>query len=273
MNNKYDTHIIIDNPLDKYPQYAMTSIVFIPARYESTRFPGKPLAMLGSKPMIQWVVERAQSLGTRVVVATDHEGIRQCVEAFGAEAVMTSPKHQSGTERIIEAYQSLGVEADVIVNLQGDEPFVRPEQIHQLLSAFDDPETEIATLCEAFDASTPDAVLHNPNVVKVLRNAQGRALYFSRQAIPYLRGVEHNWCQHHRYFKHIGLYAFRGEILRDLKTLPPSPSEQAESLEQLRWLEAGYCLRVMETTTATIGIDTPEDLARAEALLRTQGEP
>lgn len=244
-------------------------LIIIPARYASTRFPGKPLALLGGKPVIQWVVERASAVCPRVVVATDNEEIRSVVECFGGEVVMTSPTHNSGTERIIEAYQLLQAEADIVINLQGDEPFIQAEQIEQLIRAFDDEATQIATLCEALPPTTTDQELSNPNMVKLVRGAGDFALYFSRLPIPYLRGVEGECCRHHTYYKHIGLYAFRAELLPVLKALPPALTEQAESLEQLRWLEAGYRIRVMQTTGATIGIDTPEDLERAEASLTT----
>lgn len=245
-------------------------LIIIPARYASTRFPGKPLALLGGKPMIQHVVEQASRVGARVVVATDDERIADCVRAFGGEVVMTATTHRSGTDRIIEAYQSIGRGEAIVLNLQGDEPFVQPEQIEQLLAAFEDPSCQIATLAEPFAADSPDEVLHDPNSVKLVRSPEGRALYFSRSVIPYLRSVQTELCRHHTYYKHIGLYAFRSTILSELGALPMSALEQAESLEQLRWLEAGYHIRVMDTHRATIGIDTPEDLERAEEFLRSR---
>lgn len=244
-------------------------VIIVPARYASTRFPGKPLAQLGGRLIIERVVEQASRVGARVVVATDDERIAEAAHAFGGEVVMTSPDHRSGTDRIIEAFALVGRGEELVINLQGDEPFVRPEQIEALVSAFEDEATQIATLAEPYASDTPDALLHDPNTVKLVRSPQGTALYFSRSVIPHIRGVEHDLCRHHRYYRHIGLYAFRASILPDLRTLPPSPLEQAESLEQLRWLEAGYRIRVMETEGATIGIDTPHDLERAEAYLRT----
>lgn len=245
----------------------LSTIIIIPARYASTRFPGKPLALIGDKPMIQHVVERAKATGHRVVVATDDERIRQAVERFGGEAVMTDSTHLSGTDRIIEAYHKCGRGEEVVLNLQGDEPFIHPDTIHCLVRAFADENTDIATLAEEFAPDTQDEDLLNPNSVKLVRSHDGRAIYFSRSRIPYLRGVEQDYCRQHRYYKHIGLYAFRANILKDLLTLQPSALEEAESLEQLRWLEAGYNIRVLDSPRRTIGIDTPEDLALAERYL------
>lgn len=244
------------------------AIIIIPARYASSRFPGKPLALLGGKPVIQHVVEQAKRVSSRVVVATDDERIMDCVTAFGGECVMTSNQHRSGTDRAIEAYHKVGQGEEIVINLQGDEPFILPEQIDALLRAFDDERTEIATLAEAYHEDTPDSEVFNPNNVKLVRTPEGAALYFSRSLIPFPRGVERDFCKHHRYYKHIGLYAFRASILEELEKLPVSSLEDTESLEQLRWLEAGYRIRVMDTERSTIGIDTPEDLERAEAFLK-----
>lgn len=248
----------------------MKPIIIIPARYASTRFPAKPLALLGGKPVIQHVVEQARLVAHRVVVATDDERIADCVRFFSGEVVMTSDRHRSGTDRIIEAYECLGASEEIVINLQGDEPFVRPEQIQTLIAAFEEPTTEIATLAEVYATDTPDEVLSDPNNVKLVRTPEGFALYFSRSVVPYARGVERDLCRHHRYYKHIGLYAFRASVLDKIKSLPPSALEQAESLEQLRWLEAGLRIRVMETEGATIGIDTPADLERAEVFLSSR---
>lgn len=245
------------------------AIIIVPARYASTRFPGKPLAILGDKPIIAHVITRAKCTGLRVVVATDDERILDTAIQYGAEAVMTNPNHPSGTDRIIEAYKLVGRGEQIIINLQGDEPFVLPEQIECLISAFDQADTEIATLAETFASGTSNQELCNPNLVKVVRSQSGRACYFSRSPIPYLRGVESDWCSHHRYYRHIGLYAFRADVLEQIDSLAPSMLEQCESLEQLRWLEAGFNIRVMDTSTATIGIDTPEDLQRAADFLST----
>lgn len=247
-------------------------IGIIPARYASTRFPGKPLAMLGGKPVIQRVYEQARKALNEVVVATDDQRIRECVEAFGGQAVMTRADHPCGTNRCFEAYEKLRGEVredDVIINVQGDEPFIRPEQIDLLKGCFP---TEIATLVKPFTKEDGVSALFNPNSPKVAV-ADGRALYFSRSVIPYLRGVdEHEWLDESirrgtPYWKHIGMYAYSAPVLQDIVSLPQSPLEQAESLEQLRWLEAGYTIRVAQTDTQTIGIDTPEDLRAAETFM------
>ena len=240
--------------------------VIIPARYASSRFPGKPLAMLGSKPMIQWVYERAKSVIDDVCVATDDQRIYNKVIEFGGNVVMTQTTHRSGTDRICEACNLLNTDADVVVNLQGDEPFVNPEQIRQLMNCFSNSLTQIATLVRPFQA---DEDIFNPNIVKaVFAQDNGRALYFSRAAIPCLRGVEQaEWSKKHTYYAHIGMYAYRLETLRYITHLSPSPLEQAESLEQLRWLEAGIPVTVALTQHPTIGIDTPEDLLQAQLLV------
>lgn len=244
-------------------------ITIIPARYASTRFPGKPLAQLGGKAMIQRVAEQAMKYCERVVVATDDLRILEHVQALGIEAVMTSAHHRSGTERCLEAYALLGAKEEILLNLQGDEPFIRGEQIESLIAAFDDEQVQIATLAEALAPQTSNAELFNPNAVKLVRSASGSALYFSRSPIPHLRGVAEDWCSQHTYYKHIGLYAFRTNILDVLRALPSTELEQAESLEQLRWLEHGMRIHVGLSQQATIGIDTPEDLARAEAYLQS----
>lgn len=243
--------------------YTDSVITIIPARYASTRFPGKPLVDLLGKPIIQRVVEQAQQASTRVVVATDDERIYDCVRGFGGEVVMTGAHHRSGTERCIEAYQLIGRGEQILINLQGDEPFVRPEQIATLVRSLAENKTQIATLAELFAEDMPDRELINPNVVKIVCSSSGRALYFSRSVVPCLRGIERDFCRMHSYYRHIGLYGFRTEILSDLVQLPASPLEEAESLEQLRWLDAGYSIQVEQTTSATIGIDTPADLERA----------
>lgn len=246
-------------------------LTIIPARYDSTRFPGKPLADILGRPMIQRVVERALECVDRAVVATDSPLIYEAVKAFGGEVVMTSATHRSGTERCIEAFDLIGAGEDIVLNLQGDEPFVLKEQIETLLAAFEDTSIDIATLAEVLPPETSDEELHNPNIVKLVRNLSGRAMYFSRSPIPYLRGVAQDWCRHHRYYRHIGLYAFRSSILPQIKALPPSPLETNESLEQLRWLEAGLSIGVRESSSATIGIDTPADLERALDYIRSHG--
>lgn len=243
----------------------MKFIAIIPARYASTRFPGKPLAILGGKPVIQRVYEQAVSVLEEAYVATDDERILQCVEQFGGRAVMTRSDHKSGTDRIEEAAEKIGTDADVIINIQGDEPFIHPSQIKTLMGLFDNNETQIGTLGKRFDSMEAAT---NPNSPKIVTDLQGFALYFSRSVIPFVRGQEQQaWLQHFPYLKHLGLYAYRREVLRQVTQLPQSPLEIAESLEQLRWLENGYRIRVGLTDVETVGIDTPEDLQRAETFL------
>ena len=210
----------------------LTFIGIIPARFASTRFPGKPLAMLGGKMMIERVYTQVSKVLDHVVVATDDDRIMEAVAAFGGKAVMTSTEHRSGTDRCQEAYLKNGGGEDIIINIQGDEPFIQPDQLQAIMACFDDETTDIATLVRPFDASRPYSELENPNSPKVVLDNQMRARYFSRSVMP------------------------------------QSPLELAESLEQLRWLENGYTIKAGITTTATIGIDTPEDLARAEEYLR-----
>lgn len=247
----------------------MKYIAIIPARYASTRFPGKPLALLGGKPVIQRVYEQVAGVLDVAVVATDDERIAAAVASFGGRAVMTSPEHRSGTDRCREAFEILGGGFDVVVNVQGDEPFIRPAQIESLCRCFDDPETEIATLVKPFTEIDGLAALENPNSPKVVLDSQSRALYFSRAVIPYLRGVpRQEWLSRHTFYKHIGMYAFRAETLRRVTALPQSSLELAESLEQLRWLENGCRIGVGISLAETVGIDTPEDLVRAEEFLK-----
>ncbi len=245
----------------------MRVLGLIPARYASTRFPGKPLADLGGQSMIQRVVGQAQLAGlARVVVATDDDRIADHVRAFGGEVVLTRPDHPSGTDRVAEAYTALADAADVIVNIQGDEPFIEPAQITALSECFRrDSATEIATLIRRIDSV---ANLTSPHVVKCVPDLQGRALLFSRQPLPYLRDRPLiTWLDHHAYYQHLGLYAYRPAVLARLTALAPSPLEIAESLEQLRWLENGFTIHVAVTESASLGIDTPEDLAHARTLL------
>lgn len=243
----------------------MKFIGIIPARYASTRFPGKPLAILGGKTVIQRVYEQASSVLEEAYVATDDERILQVVEQFGGRAVMTRADHKSGTDRIEEAAEKIGTDADVIINVQGDEPFIQPSQIETLMRLFDNPTTQIGTLGKRFDSI--EATL-NPNSPKIVTDLQGFALYFSRSIIPFVRGKEQTeWLKSYPFLKHLGLYAYRREVLHEVTQLPQSPLELAESLEQLRWLENGYRIRVGLTDVETVGIDTPEDLERAEEFL------
>ena len=249
----------------------MRVLAVIPARYASTRFPAKPLALLGGKPIVQRVYEQVKKVVERVVVATDDERIYDAVVSFGGEAVMTSANHKSGTDRCAEAYERLGYEADIVINVQGDEPFVAPEQIEALVGCFDDETVDIATLVKPFSAEGDIEALENPNSPKVVLNEQSEAIYFSRSVVPYIRGVERSeWLKCHTFYKHIGIYAFRAKALGEVTALAQTPLEKAESLEQLRWLESGYKIKVGITHIETIGIDTPEDLARAELFLREE---
>ena len=247
------------------------TVAIIPARYASTRFPGKPLALLGGKPVIQWVWENVSAMPELAcaVVATDDERIVKAVEDFGGRAMMTASTHRSGTDRCGEVVRRLreeGQEYDVAINVQGDEPFVRREQLLCLVDCFADSDVQIATLKTAIHNT--DELL-SPNNVKVVCDLRGRALYFSRQPLPHLRGAEEGqWTFRQPYFKHVGIYAFRTATLEELVQLPQSPLELSESLEQLRWLENGYQIQVRETAVANIGIDTPADMAEAERYLK-----
>ena len=235
----------------------------IPARYASTRFPGKPLADIGGKPMIQRVYERAASVLEHVYVATDDERIATVVRAFGGRVVMTADTHKSGTDRCAEAINTvqaeLGVSFHAVINIQGDEPFIEPTQIELLASAFDDEKTEIATLVKPVDNQSD---LTSPNKPKVVLSEEGNALYFSRQPIPYLRGVElDKWLDSGvKFYNHIGMYGYRSDILAKITKLPLGTLEKAEFLEQLRWLENDYSIKVLETKLESLSIDTPEDL-------------
>lgn len=243
----------------------MKFIGIIPARYASTRFPGKPLAILGGKTVIQRVYEQVVNVLGEAYVATDDERIFKAVEQFGGRAVMTRNDHKSGTDRIEEAAQKIKTDADVIINIQGDEPFIQKSQLETVKHLFDDPQTQIATLGKPFE--TIEAV-ENPNSPKIICDVNGYAMYFSRSVIPYVRGKEQKeWIKHFPFIKHIGLYAYRREVLSEITKLPQSPLELAESLEQLRWLQNGYRIKVGLTDVETVGIDTPEDLQRAEQFI------
>jgi 3-deoxy-manno-octulosonate cytidylyltransferase (CMP-KDO synthetase) len=248
-----------------FPMTALKKCIgIIPARYASTRFPGKPLAMIQGKSMIQRVYEQASKVMDCVYVATDDDRIFNAVKGFGGRVTMTSPHHTSGTDRCAEAVirveQELGEKFDVVLNIQGDEPFIEPQQISLLMECFNDPRTQIATLVKM--ATLPDEVF-NPNRPKVVLGTNQQALYFSRSPIPYVRGSESSlWPLAANFYLHIGLYAFAKDVLLEITRLPQSPLEKAESLEQLRWLENGFHIAVRTTTYDSFGIDTPEDLAR-----------
>ena len=246
----------------------MKFIGIIPARYASTRFPGKPLADMKGKYMIQRVYEQVRKILDNVCVATDDDRIFNAVKSFGGNVVMTSAEHRSGTDCCFEAYNRLGGNEDVIINIQGDEPFIKPEQIESLIACFDSPQTQIATLVRPFEATEGYEALANPNSPKVILNDKNEALYFSRSIIPYMRNISpEQWPDKHVYYKHIGMYGYRADILSQITQLPQSSLEIAESLEQLRWLQNGYTIKVGITTQETIGIDTPDDLQKALTLL------
>ena len=246
----------------------MKFIGLIPARYASTRFPGKPLALLAGKPVIQHVYEQAAKVLDAVYVATDDERIYNKVTEFGGKAVMTSTKHHSGTDRIEEALEKVGGDFDVVVNIQGDEPFIAQSQIETLCHCFEDEDTQIATLGKPFECIK---AVENPNSPKIVVDNRGYAMYFSRSVIPLVRGVERQeWLKKYPFLKHLGIYAYRTEVLKAITRLPQSSLELAESLEQLRWLENGYRIKVGITNVETVGIDTPEDLQRAEDFIRSR---
>lgn len=246
----------------------MKFIGIIPARYASTRFLGKPLALLGGKPVIQHVYEKVAAVLEAAYVATDDERIYDVVKAFGGQVVMTRTDHKSGTDRIEEAIEKIGGEWDVVVNVQGDEPFVAKSQLDTICHCFDDPTTQIATLGKPFESME---AVQNPNSPKIVVDNMGFAMYFSRSVIPYVRGKEKSsWLTHYPFLKHLGIYAYRKDVLRQVTQLPQSSLEIAESLEQLRWLQNGFKIKVGTTDVETVGIDTPQDLERAEEFLKAQ---
>ncbi len=242
----------------------MKFVAIIPARYASTRFPGKPLANMNGKPMIQRVYEQVRKSIPDVYVATDDERINNAVKKFNGNAIMTSPLHRSGTDRCKEAYEKIGKTFDVIINIQGDEPFLLPEQIDLLKVCFAEKDVEIATLVKPFEKKDGLDALKNPSTPKVVLSDQSEAIYFSRSVIPFLRDLpQEDWLKHHIFYKHIGIYGYRADVLNEITQLSAGILEKAESLEQLRWIENGYKIKVGITTHETIGIDTPEDLENA----------
>lgn len=244
----------------------MEVLGIIPARFASTRFPGKPLIEIHGKTMIQRVYEQARKAKlTEVIVATDDKRILQHVEGFGGKAIMTGEHHQSGTDRCFEAYQLNNKPFEYIINIQGDEPFIRPEQIDLVADCFKYPATQLATLVKEITTSEE---LFNSNSPKVVLNTAREALYFSRQPIPYCRNIPNDiWHKQHTYYKHIGIYGYRADIMEQITRLSPSALELAESLEQLRWLENGFRIATALTTFETTGIDVPEDLQKIQHLL------
>ena len=244
--------------------------VIIPARFASSRFPGKPLALLGGQPMIQHVYEQAVKSLENVFVATDDVRIKKAVLEFGGNVIMTSREHKSGTDRCSEAVSKIeserGLKIDTVINIQGDEPFIKPRQIDLLMSCFVDDSVEIATLIRKV---LPGENLANINHTKVVITLKGDAIYFSRAIIPFLRDVNiDEWSYKHSFYKHLGIYAYRTDTLRKLTSLDRSPLEIAESLEQNRWLENGYRIRTALTDWESIGIDTPEDLKKANEMIK-----
>ncbi len=242
----------------------MQQLGIIPARYGSTRFPGKPLIMIKGKPMIMRTWEQASKALDNVVVATDDERILKAVEEFGGLAMMTSVAHKSGTDRCAEAAAeitaSTGIAYDVVINIQGDEPFIQPGQIKLLAECFEDKNIQIATLSKRIESGND---IFNPDIPKVISDKDGFAIYFSRSPVPYIREKpENEWLEAYPFFRHIGMYAYRYDVLQEITRLEPSPLEIAESLEQNRWLENRYRIKVIETTDDTIAIDTPDDLKR-----------
>ncbi len=239
-------------------------IGIIPSRYASSRFPGKPLAIIGGKTMVERVYTQASKELDEVIVATDDKRIADAVRAFGGNVAMTSPNHKSGTDRCFEAFQNCGTSADIVINIQGDEPFIAPSQIAALKECFDDPATDIATLARPFDKSKGFEALFDPNLVKLIRDDNSMAIYFSRAILPYIRNYEWNeWLNNFEFLTHVGMYGYRAKVLADITRLPQSSLEIAESLEQLRWLQNGFKIKVGTAYSPTIGIDTPSDLEAA----------
>ena len=249
----------------------MKIVGIIPARYASTRFPGKPLALIKGKPMIQRVYEQAlKSKLDAVVIATDDVRIADAVMDFGGQYVMTSPNHRSGTDRCCEALDLLKTKYDAVVNIQGDEPFIDPKQIDLLVDLIVRDDTPLASLAKRIDDADE---LFSPNAVKVVVNQEGNALYFSRNPIPFMRNVDRDeWLVKGRFYKHIGIYAYKADVLHQVARMEPSALEQAESLEQLRWLENGLAIRMALSDAENISIDTPDDLHRAEQYAQTKPE-
>lgn len=246
----------------------MKFVAIIPARYESSRFPGKPLVDIDGKPMIQRVYEQVKKSIFDVYVATDDERIFNAVINFGGNVVMTSTSHRSGTDRCNEAFNKISRPFDVVINIQGDEPFISPQQIDLLKSCFVDSTVEIATLVKPFDLNDGLDELKNPSTPKVVVSNDSDAIYFSRSIVPYIRDVEtEDWLSHHVFYKHIGIYGYRSDVLSEITQLPEGILEKSESLEQLRWLENGFKIKIGFTNHETKGIDTPEDLEAALKLM------
>lgn len=251
----------------KSPLGDLGVIGIIPARFASTRFPGKPLVDIAGKSMIQRVYEQASKAKSlsKVVVATDDERIVEEVKKFGGEFVITASTHQSGTDRCAEVIEQLPG-FDIVINIQGDEPFIEPAQIDLLTSCFTEEKVQLATLIKSIESQES---IYNPNSPKVVIDVNGRAMYFSRSPIPFIRNGEPGvWAEKHQFYKHIGIYGYRTASLVEITKLPPSSLEIAESLEQLRWIENGYYIQTKVTDLETVAIDTPEDLKKLNKLLK-----
>lgn len=250
----------------------MKYLGIIPARYASTRFPGKPLVDIGGMSMIQRVYEQVKPCLDEVWVATDDKRIEEAVTGFGGQVIMTSENHKSGTDRCLEAAQKIPGNFDVIINIQGDEPFIQSIQIESLKKCFtDDSETCLATLVKLFTKKDGIEALKNPNSPKVVLNKSGEAMYFSRSVIPFIRGLsEENWLESNTFYKHIGIYAYKLETLKSIASLPQSPMELAESLEQLRWLENGFKIKTAVTDIENLAVDTPEDLEKIREYIQNR---
>lgn len=259
---------MIDKNL-KSPLADLGVIGIIPARYTSTRFPGKPLVDIAGKTMIQRVYEQASKAKSlsKVVVATDDERIADEVKRFGGEFAFTAAHHQSGTDRCAEVIETL-TGYDIVINIQGDEPFIEPAQIDLLASCFNEEKVQLATLIKSIQSQES---IYNPNSPKVVIDVNGRAMYFSRSPIPFIRNGESDvWAEKHQFYKHIGIYGYRTEALKAITKLPPSSLEIAESLEQLRWIENGFYIQTKVTDLETVAIDTPEDLFKLNKLLKAE---
>ncbi len=247
----------------------MKILGIIPARYGSTRFEGKPLAIINGKMMIQRVYEQTKKADklSEVVVATDDERIFNAVTGFGGKAVMTSTNHKSGTDRCREVVDKIGVGFDAVINIQGDEPYINPMQINQIAELISDPQTPIASLCKPIN-DHDELVSHN--AVKVVFDKDGKALYFSRYAIPFMRNEadDKQWMSKRTFYKHIGIYAYKTVTLKEISALPQSGLELAESLEQLRWLENGYTLRMGVTEFESYSVDVPDDIKKIEKIFK-----
>lgn len=248
----------------------MKVLGIIPARFDSLRFPGKPLAMIDNKPLIRLVYDQASLVLDNLYVATDDSRIEKVVSDFGGKVIMTSIAHKSGTDRCAEALNSIRktekYSPDIVINIQGDEPFIKPQQINLLIESFIDSKVEISTLIKKIAG---EKELKDPNIPKVVISENGNALYFSRAVIPYIRDIsDKKLIETHQFYKHIGIYAYRADILEELSKLKPTSLELAESLEQLRWLQWGYKIRTSVSKWDSIGIDTPEDLENAKVMLK-----